>query len=127
MQLNCMHHYLPLVLQCPWKLVQGPRPGIAAQPPLTTKTSATQFQLGYDPDLCWHCRCDTFFLASCVMDEAQLAPGGSKGCDISHRGGAPGFIQVQESGVLTWADYIGNMTFTTLGACLPVEVPTAGH
>lgn len=72
----------------------------------------------HDSRCCHGCRCDTFFLASCVMDEAQLAPGGSKGCDISHRGGAPGFIQVQESGVLTWADYIGNMTFTTLGACL---------
>ena len=64
---------------------------------------------------CWVCRCDTFFLASCAMEESLVSPGGSKGCDISHRGGDPGFIQVQDSGVLTWADYIGNMTFTTLG------------
>lgn len=40
---------------------------------------------------------------------------GVVGCDVSHRGGPPGFVQVSGQGTLRFADYIGNFTFTTLG------------
>lgn len=59
------------------------------------------------------CRLDTFHLASCY--EGSEAEGGSNGCDISHRGGPPGFVQLQGEGTLVWADYVGNYTFTSLG------------
>jgi hypothetical protein len=49
---------------------------------------------------------DTFFIAT-VHPE--------RGADVSHRGGPPGFVTVEEDGSLTWPDYAGNMMFNTLG------------
>jgi predicted pyridoxine 5'-phosphate oxidase superfamily flavin-nucleotide-binding protein len=52
---------------------------------------------------------DTFFVAtSARTDEA------TGGVDVSHRGGRPGFIQV-DGDVLTIPDYAGNRYFNTLG------------
>ncbi len=48
---------------------------------------------------------DTFFIATVNPDE---------GADASHRGGMPGFIEV-EGDRLTWPDYAGNLMFNTLG------------
>jgi predicted pyridoxine 5'-phosphate oxidase superfamily flavin-nucleotide-binding protein len=48
---------------------------------------------------------DTFFIAS-------ARPG--DGVDVSHRGGMPGFVQV-DGQRLSWPDYSGNAMFTTLG------------
>jgi predicted pyridoxine 5'-phosphate oxidase superfamily flavin-nucleotide-binding protein len=48
---------------------------------------------------------DTFFIAS-------ARPG--EGIDVSHRGGMPGFLQV-EGTRLAWPDYGGNAMFNTLG------------
>ena len=48
---------------------------------------------------------DTFFIAS-------ARPG--EGVDVSHRGGMPGFVQVDGDRV-TWPDYGGNALFNTLG------------
>jgi len=48
---------------------------------------------------------DTFFIAS-------ARPG--DGVDVSHRGGMPGFLQVDGTR-LTWPDYGGNAMFNTLG------------
>jgi len=45
------------------------------------------------------------------------------GADASHRGGPPGFIQV-EGNRLVWPDYAGNMMYTTLGNI--AEHPRAG-
>lgn len=60
------------------------------------------------------CRTDTIFLASCYYGDLE-AGDGVVGCDVSHRGGPPGFVQVSGPGTLRFADYIGNFTFTTLG------------
>ena len=49
---------------------------------------------------------DTFFIAS----HAQ-----GHGVDVSHRGGAPGFVRVSPGGELTFNDYPGNNMFQTLG------------
>jgi predicted pyridoxine 5'-phosphate oxidase superfamily flavin-nucleotide-binding protein len=62
-------------------------------------------------------RADTFFIAS-----ATPASNGSSaavhGADVSHRGGNPGFVHVDDSDgatVLTTPDYPGNNFFNTLG------------
>lgn len=52
---------------------------------------------------------DTLFVASYV----DLPEG--RQVDVSHRGGAPGFVEVDEAGVLTIPDYAGNRFFNTLG------------
>lgn len=54
----------------------------------------------------WISRVDTFFIAS-------FHPEG--GADASHRGGNPGFVQVQDDKTLLFPDYAGNNMFNTLG------------
>jgi len=54
-------------------------------------------------------RADTFFVAS----YANLD--GNSQIDISHRGGKPGFVRVNDDGSLTIPDYAGNLFFNTLG------------
>jgi len=51
-------------------------------------------------------RADTFFVAS---------GHGEAGLDASHRGGAPGFVEVLGPHGLAWPDYAGNAMFQTLG------------
>ncbi len=52
---------------------------------------------------------DTFFVAS----YANLESGPQ--LDISHRGGKPGFVRINEDGSLTIPDFAGNRFFNTLG------------
>ncbi|MFX6019220.1 pyridoxamine 5'-phosphate oxidase family protein, partial [Acinetobacter baumannii] len=40
---------------------------------------------------------------------------GRRQVDVSHRGGKPGFVRVDEAGVLTVPDFNGNRFFSTLG------------
>lgn len=62
---------------------------------------------------------DTFFMASSYDGAGGMGRGGAPGacgCDASHRGGPPGFVQVLDGGkTLIWADYEGNYMFQTLG------------
>ncbi len=51
-------------------------------------------------------RADTFFIASTAQGH---------GTDVSHRGGAPGFVRVTDQGEITFKDYAGNNMFQTLG------------
>lgn len=55
---------------------------------------------------------DTFFVASYVAHGSHAA---SEGADVSHRGGKPGFIRVDDTQTLTIPDYLGNFHFNTLG------------
>jgi len=64
---------------------------------------------------------DTFFVASYVENGSDTA---SEGADISHRGGKPGFIRIDDHKTLTIPDYTGNFHFNTLGNF--VENPRAG-
>ena len=55
---------------------------------------------------------DTLFIAS------QFSEGGdawSRGVDVSHRGGKPGFVIVAHESLLLFPDYAGNCMFSTLG------------
>lgn len=55
---------------------------------------------------------DTFFVASYVSNNTGDA---SEGADVSHRGGRPGFIRVDNDSTLTIPDYLGNNHFNTFG------------
>jgi uncharacterized protein len=62
----------------------------------------------------WIRSADTFFIAT-------LVPG--EGADASHRGGMPGFVEV-DGQELSWPDYPGNAMFNSLGNIL--KNPRAG-
>lgn len=64
---------------------------------------------------------DTFFVASYQDDGSGAA---SNGADVSHRGGKPGFIRVDNQSTITIPDYVGNFHFNTFGNFL--ENPKAG-
>ncbi|HEY1175826.1 MAG TPA: pyridoxamine 5'-phosphate oxidase family protein, partial [Phytomonospora sp.] len=51
-------------------------------------------------------RADTFFIATAAE---------GKGADVSHRGGAPGFVAVTGERRLSFPDYRGNSMYMTLG------------
>lgn len=55
---------------------------------------------------------DTFFVASHFQDDTNSA---YNGVDVSHRGGKPGFVHIDEKGKLTIPDYAGNNFYNTLG------------
>lgn len=57
-------------------------------------------------------RSDTYFIAtrSTLHDDAP-----SQGVDVSHRGGLPGFVRVEDESTLLAPDYRGNQFFNTLG------------
>lgn len=57
-------------------------------------------------------RSDTFFVASYVANGSGAI---SEGADVSHRGGKPGFIRVDNNQSLTIPDFLGNFHFNTLG------------
>lgn len=57
---------------------------------------------------------DTFFIASAHPGN-NGAP--AEGVDVSHRGGKPGFVKVEDD-VLTVPDFLGNYLFNTLGNLL---------
>ncbi|MFT5681803.1 MAG: putative pyridoxine 5'-phosphate oxidase superfamily flavin-nucleotide-binding protein [Myxococcota bacterium] len=57
----------------------------------------------------WIARADTFYVGSYV----DLS--GGRQVDVSHRGGQPGFVNVDADGVLTIPDFAGNRLFNTLG------------
>ena len=60
-------------------------------------------------------RADTFFIATYHEAEADDPVGVRSGNDVSHRGGPPGFVQLEGLDRLRWPDYIGNNFFQTLG------------
>jgi len=57
-------------------------------------------------------RADTFFIATGFRGRGENE---SFGMDASHRGGAPGFVQVAGSSDIVFPDYAGNNHFNTLG------------
>ncbi len=55
---------------------------------------------------------DTFFIATGHRDEGEDV---SFGMDASHRGGAPGFVEVVDDRTLVIPDYAGNNHYNTIG------------
>ncbi|MEA3100486.1 pyridoxamine 5'-phosphate oxidase family protein [Caballeronia mineralivorans] len=57
-------------------------------------------------------RADTFFVASA---NTSSDAGMGRGADVSHRGGKPGFIRIDDDRTLTTPDFSGNLFFNTIG------------
>jgi predicted pyridoxine 5'-phosphate oxidase superfamily flavin-nucleotide-binding protein len=57
-------------------------------------------------------RADTFFIAT---SNPHREDGESYGADISHRGGRPGFVRIDDDANLTVPDFPGNFFFNTIG------------
>ena len=55
---------------------------------------------------------DTFFIATTFKDES---PSQADGSDVSHRGGKPGFVKIENERSLLFPDFVGNNHFNTLG------------
>jgi uncharacterized protein len=55
---------------------------------------------------------DTFFIATAYQAESA---GAARGVDVSHRGGKPGFVRIDNDGTLTIPDFSGNCHFNTFG------------
>ncbi len=66
-------------------------------------------------------RSDTFYIATVNPNPADGVAGGA---DVSHRGGRPGFVRVDDDKTIIAPDFVGNFMFNTLGN-LMVE-PRAG-
>jgi predicted pyridoxine 5'-phosphate oxidase superfamily flavin-nucleotide-binding protein len=60
---------------------------------------------------------DTFFIAT-AHPQALREGSTSQGADVSHRGGKPGFVHVQDDTHLLVPDFSGNSYFNTLGNLL---------
>lgn len=57
-------------------------------------------------------RSDTLFVATAYSDGVD-AP--SRGADVSHRGGRPGFVRVEDDRTFVFPDFSGNNHFNTVG------------
>jgi uncharacterized protein len=55
---------------------------------------------------------DTFFIATAYQAKSA---GAARGVDVSHRGGKPGFVRIDDDGTLTVPDFSGNCHFNTFG------------
>lgn len=60
----------------------------------------------------WIEKSDAFFVAS-YFDDGTASP--ETGADVSHRGGQPGFVRVDDELTLTIPDFSGNNHFNTFG------------
>lgn len=60
-------------------------------------------------------RADTFFIATA---NASNEAGTARGVDVSHRGGRPGFVRVDDAVTLTTPDFAGNKLLNTIGNLL---------
>ena len=58
---------------------------------------------------------DTFFIATAFRGDASKP---IQGVDVSHRGGKPGFVRVDNNHTLTFPDFSGNLHFNTIGNLL---------
>lgn len=55
---------------------------------------------------------DTFFISTIYQNQSEAV---NQGIDVSHRGGKPGFVRINDRQTLTIPDFSGNGHFNTLG------------
>ena len=55
---------------------------------------------------------DHFYIASHYSDDQNNV---AQGADVSHRGGKPGFVRIDDDRTLTFPDFNGNLHYNTLG------------
>jgi len=84
---------------------------------LTDRDSATpqsihQFQMLGSEERATISAADTFFIATAYQNTSA---GIASGVDVSHRGGKPGFVRLDDDCTLTVPDFSGNCQFNTFG------------
>ncbi len=57
-------------------------------------------------------KADHFYIASHFSDDGSNI---AQGADVSHRGGKPGFVRIDDERTLTFPDFNGNLHYNTLG------------
>ena len=60
-------------------------------------------------------RADTLFIATAHLDGSEAR---SRGADVSHRGGKPGFVKIEDERSFVFPDFSGNFHFNTVGNIL---------
>ena len=60
-------------------------------------------------------RADTLFIATAHLNGSEVE---SQGADVSHRGGKPGFVRVEDERSFVFPDFSGNFHFNTVGNIL---------
>jgi predicted pyridoxine 5'-phosphate oxidase superfamily flavin-nucleotide-binding protein len=66
-------------------------------------------------------RADTLFIATAYLEGPETP---ARGADVSHRGGKPGFVRVDDDRTFVLPDFSGNLHFNTVGNIL--SNPKAG-
>ncbi|MFM0661558.1 pyridoxamine 5'-phosphate oxidase family protein [Paraburkholderia sediminicola] len=103
------------------KYIQSRTPTFVARGETSTRTAVEIRTELSDADRALLANADTFFIASANVSEEA---GPARGADVSHRGGMPGFVRIDDATTLTTPDFSGNRFFNTLGNLL--HDPRAG-
>ncbi|MCA7949071.1 pyridoxamine 5'-phosphate oxidase family protein [Burkholderia seminalis] len=93
------------------KYIQGRKPTFIAREADAAVAPDVSDALS-DADRALLAQADTFFVASA---NTSAEAGAARGADVSHRGGLPGFVRVDDAHTLTTPDFSGNRFFNTLG------------
>ncbi|WP_175797143.1 pyridoxamine 5'-phosphate oxidase family protein [Burkholderia ambifaria] len=93
------------------KYIQGRKPTFGAREGDASGEADVSDRLS-DADRALLAQADTFFVASA---NTSADAGAARGADVSHRGGMPGFVRVDDACTLTTPDFSGNRFFNTLG------------
>ncbi|VWD02692.1 pyridoxamine 5'-phosphate oxidase [Burkholderia lata] len=93
------------------KYIQGRKPTFVAREVDASAGPDVSDALN-DADRALLAQADTFFVASA---NTSTDAGAARGADVSHRGGMPGFVRVDDARTLTTPDFSGNRFFNTLG------------
>ncbi|ABI90965.1 2Fe-2S iron-sulfur cluster binding domain protein [Burkholderia ambifaria AMMD] len=93
------------------KYIQGRKATFVAREGDASGTADVSDRLS-DADRALLAQADTFFVASA---NTSADAGAARGADVSHRGGMPGFVRVDDACTLTTPDFSGNRFFNTLG------------
>ncbi|HGL6714759.1 pyridoxamine 5'-phosphate oxidase family protein [Burkholderia contaminans] len=93
------------------KYIQGRKPAFVAREVDPSVAPDASDALS-DADRALLAQADTFFVASA---NTSADAGAARGADVSHRGGMPGFVRVDDARTLTTPDFSGNRFFNTLG------------
>ncbi len=95
---------------CP-KYIQGRSPSFVNAAPAAQVQHGTTLNAAMEQLIA---NADTYFIASAhIAQSADQALGRS--VDVSHRGGKPGFVCINDANTLTVPDFVGNFFFNTLG------------
>ncbi len=79
---------------------------------LATPKPLHQLEVLGEPERAMIAASDTFFIATAFYGNESSTV---QGVDVSHRGGKPGFVRIDDDRTLTFPDFVGNFYFNTIG------------